>query len=143
MDTGLLHLHNILRWVILILLVISIVTTYGATNNSNKKFWLFTLIASHIMLLIGLYQLFLGRFGFTKLPEGVNIMKDKFYRFYLVEHPTLMILSVVLVTLAYGNTKKGKYKKAFQLFLVGLIAILAAVPWPFRELVGRPWFPGM
>jgi hypothetical protein len=143
MDTGLLHLHNILRWVILVLLVISIVTTYGATNNGNKKFWLFTLVASHIMLLIGLYQVILGRFGFTKLPEGVNIMKDKFFRFYLVEHPTLMILSVILITLAYGNTKKGKYKKAFQLFLVALIAILAAVPWPFRELVGRPWFPSM
>ncbi len=143
MDTGLLHLHNILRWVILVLLVISIITTYGATNNGNKKFWLFTLIASHIMLLIGLYQTILGRFGWTKLPEGANIMKDKFLRFYLVEHPTLMILSVILITLAYSNTKKSKYKKAFQLFLVALIAILAAVPWPFRELVGRPWFPGM
>jgi uncharacterized membrane protein HdeD (DUF308 family) len=141
MDTGLLHLHNILRWVILALLVISIVTTYSATNNGNKKFWLFTLIASHITLLIGLYQTY-NYYNRIESTFG-EIMKNKMNRFFVIEHPTLMILSVVLITLAYSNTKKGKYKRAFQLFLVALIVILAGVPWPFRELVGRSWFPGM
>jgi heme/copper-type cytochrome/quinol oxidase subunit 3 len=141
MDTGLLHLHNILRWVILVLLVISIVTTYSARNNGNKKFWLFTLIASHITLLIGLYQTY-NYYNRIESTFG-EIMKNKMNRFFVIEHPTLMILSVVLITLAYSNTKKGKYKRAFQLFLVALIVILAGVPWPFRELVGRSWFPGM
>lgn len=145
MDTGLLHLHNILRWVILALLVISIVTTYGATNNGNKKFWLFTLIVSHTMLLIGLYQVynFYQRIQEVAPVSMGDIMKNKYNRFYIIEHPVLMILSVILITLAYGNTKKDKYKKAFRLFLVALVAILAAVPWPFRDVVGRALFPGM
>lgn len=145
METGLLHLHSILRWVILALLLVSIITTYSATTNANKKWWLFTLIASHIMLLIGLYQWFLGRYSWGKIvvPEGTSIMKDKFARFYLIEHPTLMILGILLITLAYGKTKKGMYKRAFQLFLIALIVILVAVPWPFRDIVGRAWFPGM
>jgi hypothetical protein len=33
----------------------------------------------------------------------------------------------------------AKFKRAFWLFLVALIIILATVPWPFRAGVGRPW----
>jgi ABC-type iron transport system FetAB permease component len=146
METGLLHLHNILRWVILVLLIISIYTTYTAQNSNNKKFWLFTLIAAHTTLLIGLYQVFQKWQLFT--ADGTvgmkDIMKNKGMRFWIIEHPILMILAIILITLAYSNTKKLKYKKAFQLFLVALVVILAAVPWPFRdELIRRPWFPGM
>jgi hypothetical protein len=155
METGLLHLHNLLRWIILVLLVVSILKSYtGWKSNktfmaSDKKIWLFTMISAHITLLLGLYQWTLGRFGlFTYVkPEGVSMMKDSTLRFYQMEHPVMMIIAIVLITLAYGNAKKAvpddqKFKKAFQLFSVALIVILLAVPWPFRE-IGRPLFPGM
>jgi Na+/H+ antiporter NhaC len=75
-------------------------------------------------------------------------MKDKVARFFLVEHPTLMILAIVFITLGHGMAKKAvddetKYRKAFRYFLIALVLILAAVPWPFREVIARPWFPGM
>jgi hypothetical protein len=104
------------------------------------------MIAAHTTLLIGLYLLLFGRYGIlsTSLPPGVSLMKDKFYRFYWVEHPFGMILSVVFITIARGMAKKSfpdvvKYKKAFWLFLLALILILATVPWPFREVVGKAW----
>jgi membrane protein DedA with SNARE-associated domain len=83
---------------------------------------------------------------FTKLAAGTNIMKDKFYRFFLVEHPTGMIVGIILITLAHGMAKKAvpdetKYRKAFYYLLIALIVILAVVPWPFREVVGRPLVP--
>ena len=156
MQTGLLHLHNILRWVILILLVLSIAKAYvgwtgkKAFSAGDKKVWLFTMISGHITLLLGLYQVLLGRYGvFTAaLPEGTSFMKDKFFRFYWVEHPLGMLIAIVLMTLAHGMAKKSvsdevKYKKAFYYFLIALIVILASIPWPFRDIVGRPWFPGM
>ena len=156
MQTGLLHLHNILRWVILILLVLSIAKAYAgwtgkkAFSAGDKKVWLFTMISGHITLLLGLYQVALGRYGFltTTLPEGTSFMKDKFFRFYWVEHPVGMLIAIVLMTLGHGMAKKAvsdetKYKKAFYYFLIALIVILASIPWPFREIVGRPWFPGM
>ena len=156
MQTGLVHLHNILRWLILIFLLISIVKSYSGWKNkkifttSDRKTWLYTLIVSHITLLIGLYQVFFGRYGIitTTLPEGTSVMKDKFYRFFWVEHPTAMILAIVFITLGYGMAKKQvsdeiKYRKAFTFFIIALVLILAAVPWPFREIVGRPWFPGV
>jgi hypothetical protein len=156
MQTGLMHLHNLLRWIILILLVLSVLQAYAgwtgkkAFKAGDKKTWLFTMIAAHTTLLLGLYQVMFGRYGFfvTTLPEGMSMMKDKFYRFYWLEHPTTMILAIVFITLGYGMSKKQvtdeiKYKKAFMYFLVALLLILAGVPWQFREIVGRPYFPGM
>ncbi|MBW0160667.1 MAG: hypothetical protein HYI21_01480 [Sediminibacterium sp. Gen4] len=157
MDTGLLHLHNLLRWVILILLLVSIVKAWSGWQNKkvfapgDKKTWLFTMIAGHTTLLLGLYQWAAGRYGFftTTLPEGVSMMKDKFYRFYWVEHPLTMILAIVFLTLAHGMSKKSvsdevKYRKAFFYFLIALLLILAGVPWPFRgEPIARGLVPGM
>ena len=156
MQMGLVHLHNLLRWVILILLVVSIIKSYSGWQQkkvftpADKKTWLFTLIAAHITLLIGLYQWLFGRYGVfvTSLPEGVSVMKDKFYRFFWVEHPTGMIISIILITLGYGMAKKSvsddtKFKKAFWYFTIALLVILITVPWPFRQIVGRPIFPGV
>lgn len=158
MDIGLLHLHNLLRWVIIILLIISIYKAYTGWQQkkvfspADKRIWLFTLISAHITLVLGLYQWLWGRYGMLKttLPEGVSVMKNKFFRFFWVEHPTFMIIAIVLITLGHGMAKKpipdlSKYKRAFWLFVLALLMILVAVPWPFREIIGdgRSWLPGM
>jgi hypothetical protein len=144
MVTGLLHLHNILRWVILILLLVTIFLAV-AKKQAIKKTSLFLLISAHVMLLIGLYQVIFGRFGYTKgLPEGVSMMKNTFYRFYWLEHPLLMIIAIILITIARGKAKMLNYKAVSWLLIIALILILAAVPWPFRTGgIGRPYFPGM
>ena len=156
MDNFLVSVHNILRWVILLMLIISIMKSLSgwmgrkSFTNGDRKTFLLTLIPTHLNLVIGLYQLLAGKYGIfnTKLPEGVSLMKDKFFRFYWVEHPTGMILAIILITLGYGVAKKPladqtKFKRAFWFFFVALIIILATIPWPSREIVGRPIFPGV
>ena len=156
MYNGLLHLHNLLRWVILLLLVIAIVKSFvGISSNKpltsgDKKIGLFLMISAHIQLLIGLYEWLAGRYGvFTaSIPEGVSIMKDKFYRFYMIEHPLGMLIAIILITIGRGQSKKNisdalKHKRAFWFYMIALIIILATVPWPFRDIIARPWFPGM
>ncbi len=145
METGMLHLHNVLRWVILILLLVALYQAF-AKKESIRSSSLWLMIASHTMLLIGLYQVIAGRFGILKgLPESVpSLMKDSFYRFYWVEHPILMVVAIVLITLARGKVKALNYKTAGWLLLIALIFILVAIPWPFREVgVNRAWFPGL
>ena len=156
MQTGLVHLHNLLRWIILILLIASVIKSYAGWQG-NKIFtkgdrgvWLTTMIFAHVTLLIGLYQWAFGRYGLfvTSLPAGTSVMKDKFYRFFWVEHPTGMVIAIILITLGYGMSKKAvpdqtKFKKAFWYFTIALLVILITVPWPFRQIVGRPLFPGM
>jgi len=157
METGLLHLHNLLRWIIVILLLLSIIKAYTGWKGNKSfsagdaKIWLFTMIASHITLLLGLYQWLMGRYGLLtfEIPAGSSRMKDPFIRFFQVEHPVSMLLAILFITLGRGMAKKDlsdslKYRQAFVYFFVALLLLLAAVPWPFRgEIIGRPLFPGM
>jgi hypothetical protein len=53
-----------------------------------------------------------------------------------------MVIATALITIARGTVKKQitdpvKYKWAFWLFLLALIIILAVIPWPGRDVVGR------
>jgi len=145
MDTGLLHLHSILRWIILLLLLVCLLQAISKSPAVRKaSLWL--MISAHLMLIVGIYQLFFGRYGITKgLPAGIELMKDKFYRFFWIEHPLMMLLAIILITGARGKAKVLNYKAVGLLLFIALLLILAAVPWPFREIVGegRAWFPGM
>lgn len=145
METGMLHLHSLLRWIILLLLLVCLFQAISKSSALRKtSLWL--LISAHLMLIVGVYQWVAGRYGINKgLPEGIELMKDKFYRFFWIEHPLLMILAIILITVARGKAKNLNYKSVTWLLIIALLAILAAVPWPFREIVGegRKWFPGM
>lgn len=146
MYTGLLHLHNALRWVILILLLIALFQAFTKKGGLQKTS-LFLLISAHITLLLGLFQYFnneaVGFHMIERLGGFGNVMKDSFARFWVVEHIGAMILAIVLITMARGRAKKQNYSAASWMYVVALILILAAVPWPFREAIARPWFPGM
>lgn len=153
MYTGLLHLHSFLRWIILLLALIAIFKSYtGMTAGKpftagDKKTGLFTMIAAHTTLLIGLYQWIMGPWGLKNIENmGFGaVMKDPVARFYGVEHLTGMLIAIVLITIGRGVSKKNipdavKHKKTFWFFLVALLIILASIPWPFRAVgAGRPW----
>ena len=145
MENGLLHLHSVLRWIILLFLLLALFQAF-AKRPGIRSSSLFLMISTHLMFLIGIYQLLNGRYGVLKgLPEGVELMKNSFYRFYWVEHPLMMFVAIVLITLARGKAKVLNYKATGWLLLVALILIIAAMPWPFREVIGegRKWFPGL
>ena len=149
MYNGLLHLHNLLRWVILILLIISIAQSFSAKSGKPatglKKTSLFLLISTHINFLIGLYQYFAGASGY-KIFQAYSmgeIMKNSALRFWAVEHITGMLIAIILITIGRGKVKRSQYSSASWLFIIALILILATVPWPFRESIARPLFPGL
>lgn len=144
MYNGLLHTHNFLRWVIIVLLLVTLFQAFSK-NQGLRKSSLWLLIAAHIMFLIGIYQWFAGDWGLN-LAKGADmgeIMKNSYARFWVVEHPLGMLLAIILITIGRGKAKVLNYKAAGWLYLVALIIILASVPWPFRDVIGRPWFPGM
>lgn len=152
MDLVFVYLHSLLRWVILILLLANIVRHFANTQKpftaQDKKLGLFLMIAAHITLLLGLYQVIFGRFGWVNVPAGVHVMKDTFWRFYLVEHPVGMLVAIILITIGRGVAKKSipdvaKHKRSAILFTIALIIILATIPWPGREAVGRALWPSL
>ena len=103
------------------------------------------MIAAHITLVLGFYQWFTGALGFKMIQDTGfgNVMKNGVERFWAVEHFAGMLIAIILITIARGKAKYLNYKVASWLYLIALVIILATVPWPFREGIGRPWFPGM
>lgn len=130
-------------WAYLVLLVLLITVVLSLVGLFSKKDYgatefrlaLFTLITSHIQLLIGIVLYFVSPY-FQALGEvGMGgVMKDSTLRLYLVEHPLIMIISVILITVGYSKHKKKltshpKFKTLSIFYTLALIFILSRIPW--------------
>lgn len=146
MYNGLVHAHSGLRWIVLVMLILAIFNAFKKKSSGvewtdkDKKITLFAMIFTHIQLLIGLVLYFQS--PLVQFSEG--FMKNPVYRFYSVEHITTMLIAIVLITMGYSKSKRAqesvkKFKMVSTFYLVGLILMLAGIPWPFREL-GAGWF---
>ena len=139
------HAHSGLRWVVLALLLYAIYNAYSGWKSgrsyadSDRKVNLFTMISAHIQLLIGLVLWIMGgRFNING-----DVMKDAALRFFAVEHFTLMLIAIILISIGNGKAKRAaedvkKFKSSFWFFLIGLVLILVAIPWPPKY--GAGWF---
>ena len=156
MYDGMLHLHSVLRWIILILLLVAIFKNLadrkGAFTETHRKLGLFLMICADIMLLIGIYQWATGdTWGLISIKSRGfgDVMKDTVARFYAIEHPTGMLIAIILIHLGYSYGKKSvpdsqKHNRILLFFGLALLIILILIPWPFRVAgAGRHWFPGM
>ena len=130
MLTGLLHLHHYLPFLFFIVLIISIVRSgLNKTPNAKKDIFLtLTLIFAHIQLLLGLVLLvnFISVAG-IHMGEAAN-------RFVTIEHPLIMIIAVVLITIGKVKAKKiddnaKANKTVFRYFTVALILMALRTPW--------------
>jgi len=149
MHTGLLHLHSALRWLAIILMLATIIDSlvrmYRPFRENERKLALFTLIALHTQLLLGLVLYFTSPMIEGFIQAG-GIMKNPVARFLIVEHFIGMALAIILVTIGYSRAKRQsehwlKHKMIFFYYLVAFILILISIPWPFREAgAGRGWF---
>ena len=149
MLTGFNHLHNFMRWFVLIAVIIAIIRSLSGMRN-NKPFtkqdnlWsLLTLIGYHIQLVIGI-AIYIGRGWYNGLGE----MSDRLIRFFSVEHAFGMLIAIVLVTVGRAKSKRAatdtnRHKTIFWYYLIAFIITLITIPWPFISVIGRSWFPGM
>lgn len=151
----LLTLHNLLRWIILILILLAIVRALAGMFSpkrftaADKRIGLFLMIAAHTTFLIGLYQWIAGSWGLQLITRNgmAAVMKDPVYRYWAVEHITGMLVAIVLITIGRSAGKKAisdkaKFTRTFWFYLIALIILLAIIPWPGRPGIGRPLIPG-
>jgi len=141
MNPALLHLHSGLRWIVLLLLIINVINAMGAMGGKPlsaqaKKMSLFGLIATHTQVVIGLIVYFFSQ----KVRFDATTMSDPLARFFTVEHTTMMLIAVILITMGHRQAKAGNGKKMFWMYFIALLVIIAAIPWPFRTMLGGSWF---
>lgn len=147
----LLRSHSGLRWILLALVLGAIIRAF--TNMSSGKFTglddklsLFSLIFSHVQLLLGFGLYFISPFVKAAMEAGMGeAMKSTVMRFWLVEHLIGMVIGITLITIGRISAKKAtedsaKFKKIAIFFTIGIIVILASIPWPFRAEIARGWF---
>ena len=130
-------------WAYLVLAVLLLATLNALLGLLNKKEYdakafrisLFTLIVSHIQLLIGLLLYFTSPWfqSWGELGMG-GVMKDAVQRLYLVEHPLVNIIAVALITIGYSKHKKKltsapKFKTITIFYLIALVLFLSRIPW--------------
>jgi len=135
--------HSGLRWVALILILWAIYNAFTSKefNKREKLVNLFSMVILHLQLIMGLILYFIS----PKVKFFEGWMKDAVYRFYGMEHLAGMLIAVVLITFGYSKSKRAKtaaekFKPIKIFYLIGLIIILASIPWPFRANLGGAWF---
>jgi len=142
MYTTLQFLHS--YWAYLVLLIVTLATFnaligYFAKKEYNPKDFrisLFALIVSHLQLLLGLVLYFVSPLGMKSIANnGMDtVMKNAVLRLNAVEHPTVMILMVVFITIGYSKHKKKlvstpKFKMLAVFYTIALILMLSRIPW--------------
>ncbi len=139
-----------MRYLVLAVLILSLVsaaTGYFSGRSFEKRdkmFALFTLIFSHIQLLLGLVIYFLSPWFSALMNDAKTVMGSPQARFYAVEHISMMIIAIALITVGYSRSKKATESKAKHgrialLYGIALIIIFVMIPWPFLKDWGG-WF---
>lgn len=141
MYTGFLHLHNALRWLVLIVALITLLK-YFMSWFSHKR-WeksdnilgiIFTAVMD-VQLLIGLaLYFFISPITKAAFQNMGTAMKNPELRFYLVEHFLMMLVAVVLVHIGRSKSKKAtsprkKFGSALVYFAIAYVLLLVGIPW--------------
>jgi uncharacterized membrane protein len=128
-------LHSYWAYIVLAVLIYTVANAIiGLVQKkefTHKEFrlGLFTLIATHIQLIIGFLVYFVGGF-----QSGLGDMKDSAVRLLALEHPLMMIIAIALITIGWSKHKKkvkseAKFKTFAIFYGLALVLILARIPW--------------
>jgi len=133
--------HSYLAYVVLAILFISVANAIMGfigdkmfTLEKDFRISLFTLILSHIQLILGLILFFISPSGLSAIQElGMGGMNSA-ARLLAVEHPFINIVAIALITVGWSRHKKfmeakRKFKSIALFYGLGLLLILSRIPW--------------
>ncbi|WCO01525.1 hypothetical protein [Psychroserpens ponticola] len=138
-------IHSYWAYLVLTMIIIAsfnaIIKYFGGKefNAIDFRIALFTLIVTHIQLLLGIALFFAS--GYVSLISDIGmseLMNNDVLRNKIIEHPTLMIIAVALITIGYSKhkkklTSKPKFKVLAIFYTLALASVLYMIPW-------KTWF---
>ena len=134
------NVHSYWAYLVLAILIFAVVNAVIGVakkkqfTDKDLRIGLFALIVCHIQLLIGLVWYFMSPW-FSALTEDAGaVMKEKSLRLLAVEHPVMMILAIVFITIGWSKHKKrttdnAKFKTFAIFYGIGLLLMLSKIPW--------------
>lgn len=137
--------HSGWRYIVLILLLVAVVKAVAGWlgnktyTEGDRKLNLFTLISAHIQLLIGLALYIMG--GWYKMASaGAPAV-----RYFKMEHISMMILAIILITIGNSRSKKvigglAKNRAISIFFGLALIIIVVSILLMVKNVPGKSFF---
>ena len=144
-----LAVHNILRWVVLILLILALVRAFWGWfgrrewTSTDRKVGMFYSVSLDVELLLGLILYFvlspITKLAFSDIGAA---LANTDLRFFVFEHMLMMVLAVVFAHVGVAAAKRAdesiqKHRRTAIWFGLSLLAILLGMPW------FRPLLPGL
>ena len=134
------NVHSYWAYLVLAILIFAVVNAVIGVAKKKKftdkdlRVGLFALIVSHIQLLIGLVWYFMSPWFNALITDSGAVMKEKSLRLLAVEHPVMMILAIVFITIGWSKHKKrttdnAKFKTFVIFYGIGLLLMLSKIPW--------------
>ena len=134
------NVHSYWAYLVLAILIFAVINAILGLSKKKQftdkdiRIGLFALIVSHMQLLIGLAWYFMSPW-FSALTEDTGaVMKEKSLRLLAVEHPVMMVLAIVFITIGWSKHKKkttdsAKFKTFIIFYGIGLLLMLSKIPW--------------
>ena len=134
-------IHSGWAYITLIILIFAVynaikgLTSKKEFEDKDLRISLFTLIVAHIQLILGFIAYFTSDYFSSLVENGMGAsMKDAVVRLFAVEHPLMMILAIVLITVGFSKhkkktTDKDKFKTIAIFYGIALLFILSKIPW--------------
>jgi len=134
-------LHSGWAYITLLVLIFAVVNAIIGLSSKKEfkdkdlRISLFTLIVSHLQLIIGFIAFFASAQFSYVLDKGMGAaMKEPNIRLFVVEHPLMMILAIAAITVGFSKHKKqstdsGKFKTISLYYGIALIFVLSRIPW--------------
>ncbi len=126
-----------LAFLILVIAIINSVkgvfTKQKSFENHDLRIALFGLIFSHIQLFISLLLYFISPWFQQWSNLGIDVFTDSQSRLYLVEHPLMNILAILLIRMGWSMHKRQteaskKFLRIAIFYGLGVIFLLIITP---------------
>ena len=142
MHTTLLHLHSSLRYLVLLALIVVVIKSLWGWlgkkpySNLDNRVSLYLFIFTHMQLLVGMVLYFVS----DLVQFNASTMKNKDLRYWAVEHLTIMLIAIVLITMARITSRKlsgdeARHKRMFIFNAIALVLIITGIIMSGREMI--------
>ncbi len=151
MLTLMLALHSLIRWAAIAFGFVIVIRALSGMSKGNfedadGRFGRLFAISLDVQMLLGiLMYLFFSTITTSAFENLGSAMSNSVTRFWIVEHPTMMLAALVFAHIGVVRVRKApeakaKHRNGLIFFGIAMLLILLGTPWPF-SVAARPILP--